>query len=828
MHEVSNVENVVLGIVALLLIGAAILWATRRVKVPYTVVLVLAGMTLGENALWFPHALAPLKDLAISPELIFYVFLPTLVFESAFNLDARQLRRNLGPVLTLAVPGLLLSTLLIGVVVSWATSISFPAALLLGSILSATDPVAVIALFKHLGAPQRLTVLMEGESLLNDATSIVVSRILLGVVTAGVVSMDTVTGGAVDFVILFVGGAATGAALGYIVGFILGKVESDPFIEITLTTILAYLSFIVAEAWLHVSGIMATIGAGLVLGGWGRMKVSPGVRHYLEHFWEYAAFIANTLIFLMVGLRVDIPGLVGSFDLLIWVILAMLVSRAVVVYGLMPLIGRGRRSEEVPLPYQSLMFWGGLRGAIALGIVMSLPEFEYSEVFLSLVMGAVLFTMIVQGTTIEPLMKKLGLANPPLPDRLARVEVNLAADRRALERIRELMSGGLFSGAIGERLLRLCQQRIELARREIERLRVTELHSEQESQLLYLRCMTEEKAIYIDLINKGHLSERSFRELLLALSIEIDAMRYYRVLPLVRLRKMQKHHVEQALVRGLSVIPGSGSFVERLRLARVALNYEEAWGHFQGSSGVLSRIEDVAALESIPAAVVAEVRAKYEHWRERARAHLDQMAEQFPEFVGSMQERLGGRLMLIAESETSVEHAERGALPKGLAEEIQSEIDRRLRALSGHEVERLRIEPRELLRKAPFFQDIPEAAFDTIAGRLRSRTVTMGESVIEQDEEGESLFIIARGVVRVSRESDGTHRDLATLMAGDFFGEMALLHPEPRVATVRAVTPCALYELRREDLEETMNAYPIIRARLEETDRKRKAALSAA
>ncbi len=825
MHEVSHVENVVLGIAGMLLVGAGILWATKRVRFPYTVVLVLSGMGLAEAARQFPHSLEPLREFVISPDLIFFVFLPTLVFESAFNLDARQLRRNLAPVLMLAVPGLLLSTLLIGAVVSFATTIPFPAALLLGAILSATDPVAVIALFKQIGAPLRLTVLVEGESLLNDATSIVVSKILLGVVMAGVVSMNTVMHGAVDFVVLFAGGLTVGLAMGYLTGYLLGRVESDPFIEITLTTVLAYLSFVVAEAWLHVSGIMATIGAGLALGGWGRMKVSPSVRHYLEHFWEYAAFIANTLIFLMVGLRVEIPELWNSMGLLVWVIIAMLLSRAVVVYGLMPLIGRGTRSERVPKAYQTVMFWGGLRGAIALAIVMSLPEFEYSDLFFPIVMGAALFTLLAQGTTISLLMRKLGLAEPPLPDRMARLEVELAAEQRSRKRIQELMKGGLFSGAIGERLLRQCNERIGQTLGRIDTLRGTELHREQELQLLYLRCMTEEKSLYIDLFNKGHLSERSFRELLLALATEVDSMRYHRMLPLVRLRKMRKHPVEQALVRLLSASPGMAPVAEGLRLDRVAINYEEAWGHFQGSSRVLEHIHELARMEAIPDDVVEEVRKQYLHWQETARKHLDLMAEQFPEFVGSMQERLGSRLRLIAELETSAEHAKQGALPKGLAEEIQSDIDRQLRSLRGHSVERLKIEPEELLRQAPFFQDIPPEAFVNISKNLRSRTVNTGDTIIRQDEEGESLFIVARGVVRVSREDDGAVRDLASLMAGDFFGEMALLHPEPRVASVRAVTPCALYELRREDLEETMREHPIIRERLEETDRKRKTAL---
>ena len=231
--------------------------------------------------------------------------------------------------LVLAGPGLLLSTLVIGLVVGLTTSIPIAAALLLGAILSATDPVAVIGLFGRLGAPQRLRVLVEGESLFNDATSIVFARLLLGVVLAGTVSDRLILQGAVDFVVMFLGGLAVGWLLGLLTGYALGKVE-DRFIEITLTTVLAYVSYLVAEEVLHVSGVMATIAAGLTIGGWGRMKISHAVRHYLENFWEYVAFVANALIFLLVGLRVEPSPLLATLGVLFWVIVALLVSRAAV------------------------------------------------------------------------------------------------------------------------------------------------------------------------------------------------------------------------------------------------------------------------------------------------------------------------------------------------------------------------------------------------------------------------------------------------------------------------------------------------------------------
>lgn len=825
MHQTSHIAELVGSIVALLLIATAILATTKRVRLPFSVVLVLVGTSLSALAEAYPDALSSLHQLEISPDLILYVFLPTLIFESAFNLDARQLRRNIRQVFGLAVPGLLVSTAVIGLIVRLATSIPLPAALLLGAIVSATDPVAVIALFKMIGAPHRLTVLVEGESLFNDATSIVVARILIGVVIAGSVSFNTLTVGVLGFFIVFAGGLVAGWALGLCIGYVLGKVESDPFIEITLTTVLAYLSFLLAEEVLHVSGVMATVGAGVTLGGWGRMKVSLSVRTYLEHFWEYMAFVANALIFLMVGLRVDLAALCGTLDLLAWLILAMLVSRAAVVFGLTPLVGRLPGAHSVDNRYKTVIFWGGLRGAIALAIVLSLPPFEHAETFVALIMGAVLFTLLVQGLTIELLVRWLGLTRATLPDRFARVEGELTAKQRALDRIPELLSGGLFSGPIAERLQKKYETELDRVKKSMEELRRTELDNVQERRLLYLRELAEEKSLYIDMFNKGHLSERAFRELLAALAPLIDEARYTGAYQQIRYQLLGRRH-ERALFRVLARVPGLSLLVERLRMVRISMDYEQAWGQYQSSGRVLKRLDQLAQLGSISADVLEDARSQYRHWHERTGRKLYQAAEQFPEFVSATQERLGRRLVLLAESEAVEEYAEQAKLPTAIAESMQAEISRKLAALRGHEVKKLRIEPVELLRKVPLFRDIPPQGFADIAARMRPHTISEDEVIIRQGEGGDSLFLIARGVVRVARDEHGISRDLATLIAGDFFGEMALLHGEPRTATVRAVTPCSLYELRREDLNASMEGYPAIRPVLEEADRRRKLALT--
>jgi CPA1 family monovalent cation:H+ antiporter len=825
MHEVSTVVESVGGIIVLLLVATVIRAATKRSGFPFTIALVLVGMLLAVLTRQYPEFTALLQAVEISPDLILFVFLPTLIFESAFNMDLRTLRENLAPVLILAVPGLLLSTFLIALVVSIFTPIPFTPALLLGAILSATDPVAVIALFKQLGAPKRLTVLVEGESLFNDATALVLSRIILGVIAAGALSANSASAGVLDFFIVFVGGVAVGVALGATAGMILGLVESDSFIEITITTALAYVSFWLGEEIFHVSGIMATVAAALTIGSWGRMKISPDIRRYMGNFWEYLAFIANALIFLLVGMEVKITELVSEWDKLFWVIIGMLISRAVVVYGLMSVVGRLPGDEPVSRDYQTVMFWGGLRGAIALAIVLSLPHFEFSDMFVSLVTGAVLFTLIVQGLSINRVVHMLGLDKPPLADRFARVEGVLAAKKKAVERIPELMAGGRFSSSVAQHLREDCEVDIAKLEEELDHLYGTELNPEEERRLLLLFAFAEEKAFFIDMFNKGHLNEWAFRELARTLDMQVDAVRFGDRIIGVDFRKQVLPTAEAVATKLLDVIPGFSASAENLRVNRIAKDYAVVWGHYQSSTRMLERIEALGTLKSLPEDAVNEVRAMYATWHESARKRLDNIAEQFPEFVHAVQSRLGHRLIKLTELESIEEQFERGALPAGVTEEIIEAIRLDLRALRGLEVAKLKFSPAELLRKVPFFSKIPEDAFELIAGRMRPRSFSEKEVIIRQGEKGDTLFLIARGVTRVSILENGKNIEIATLMAGDFFGEMALLHREPRTATVNAVTPCSLYELQHDDLFATMKAHPAIREALEEADKKRRAEL---
>ena len=827
----AAIPTVVLSVMGLLLVAAATRAFARRTRVPFPIALVLVGMALSALGGVQLPLVAPLAGLRIPPEVVFYVFLPTLVFEAAFNLDGRDLRENLGPVLTLAVPGLVLSALVTGGILHLAAPLvglplGWPMALLLGAILSATDAVGLVDLFRQIGAPKRLTILVEGESLFNDATAIVLSRILLGLVVAGTgagVSFQTVLLAVGEFAAVFVGGLAVGWGAAVLVGLLLGRVEANAFIEISLTMVLAYLAYLLAEETLGVSGVMASLAAGLLLGGWGKAKISPSVAGYLEHHWGYLAAVAESLVFLMVGLRVELGALVAVLPILGWAILAMLSSRALAIFVLVPLVGRLPGGDPVNPRYQAVMFWGGMRGGVALAIALALPPIPGKDTLVvPLVMGAVLFTLLVQGLSMERVVKWLSLHVPPLSDRVARMESLMAAKRRTLAQIPELQAGGLFSPRMAEAVRERCSASLEDMRDALQRLRDRELDLREERRLLHLRCFAEEKTLYYQMFSRGHLSERAFRNLTHSIELQTETIRHEGRLPDFTLHPPTGERLENVVHRVLGDAPGLGPVAERLRAGRTARDYEIAWARSRGSLHVLSQLEEICRAESTRPELVDEVRASYRRWHDSARARLDQTAEQFPEFVSSTQERLADRLVLHAERDAIEEKARAGIIPQGVAESMLGEMADELRRLRASQVSKLRIGPEELLRKVPFFQGLPQEEFHRVAERLRRRTAPAGEVIVRQGATGDSLYLVARGVVRVSRQDGGLHRDVNTLVAGDFFGEITLLHGGRRTATCRAVTPCALYELRRDDLEQVMELCPAMTEALRAADRQRR------
>ena len=390
-----------------LLIAAAITaMLAKRLRIPYTVALVFGGLLLG--AVRFP-LLSPLQSGNrpdwLTPDVILILFLPALVFEGSVKLDLRELVRNSIPLLLLANAGVLLAAFATGYIVHWLIGLPVLVALLFGSIISATDPISVLAIFRDLKVDKRLSLIMEGESLLNDGTAVVLFGIVFGAVVAEKLNVPW---GVAQYFLAVAGGAILGSALGYLASRITGTVD-DPQIEITLSTILAYGSYLLAFH-LHLSGVIATASAGLVLGNLGSKRgMSARTRTAMESFWEYVSFVMNSLVFLLIGLEIHVQ-LLRNWTLVALAVGAVLVGRVLSVYLFVPL--SNRFAEKIPFRWQLVVVWGGLRGALALALSLSLPAtFPYREQILDLTFGVVIFSIVVQGLTIKSLLKLLKLAN---------------------------------------------------------------------------------------------------------------------------------------------------------------------------------------------------------------------------------------------------------------------------------------------------------------------------------------------------------------------------------------------------------------------------------
>jgi len=389
------------------LLGVAILVAmlARRLSLPYTVGLVLTGMGLAVSRLE--------TGAMLTHDFILYVVLPPLLFEAAINIHWRTLKRDLLPVLTLSTLGVVVSAAFVAVGMVFLLSWPLAAALVFGVLIAATDPIAVIALFKDIGVTGRLRLLVESESLFNDG----IAAVLFGLALAWtqLSQGETLTGMMVALTLAKVagGGLVVGLACGGI-AIALAWRTADHLVETALTTVAAYGAFLLAE-YFHVSGVLATVACGLLMGNLGALyeddkhgALSPQGRASVAGFWDFAAFIANSMVFLLIGLRV--AGMTFSAPALVPVaVLLVLASRAATVYPLCLPFARSRWA--VPVREQHVLWWGGLRGALALALALALPNsLPFNNEILIATFGVVAFSVIVQGLTMPLLLSRLSIS----------------------------------------------------------------------------------------------------------------------------------------------------------------------------------------------------------------------------------------------------------------------------------------------------------------------------------------------------------------------------------------------------------------------------------
>lgn len=435
----------------LMFVATGIFLLSRKLRFPYTVLLVIVGLLLIPLSRFEP--LAFLGAFRLTPDILFYVFLPPLIFESAYNMHIRRVLENVRGITLLAVVSLLISAMLIAVLLyllfGWiGFPIPFIVTVLFGALISATDPVAVLALFKEYGAPKRLTLLFEGESIFNDGTAVALFLVVLGVAVGGWHGISSVVDGTIAFIGMVVGGGLWGALVGYGFTKLLSVVKKDEYLEITLTMVIAHFTFISAELLgrgfhsagleLHFSAIIATTIAAMVAGNFGRYQLTPRVAEYMERFWGYFAFVANSLVFILIGLlfadiAIDPMLIIAPTIIAIGVVM---IARAISIYPVVGVLNWWGKEAHIPLSWQHLLSWGSLRGALAITMVLLIPAdlvvdgwnygFSVRDFLIGLTIACMYFTLFIKATTIGPLIRKLNI------DALSSLEVAEHDEAQAL------------------------------------------------------------------------------------------------------------------------------------------------------------------------------------------------------------------------------------------------------------------------------------------------------------------------------------------------------------------------------------------------------------
>ena len=503
----------------LLIAASVIAVVAARIRIPYTVALVIGGLVLGTVRLPIVAALVKNQPDWLTPNIVLVIFLPALLFEGSFKLQVRQLRENASPILLLATAGVLAATLVTGFSAHWLLGLPLLVALVFGAITAATDPISVLSIFKETTVPKRLSIIVEGESLFNDGTAAALFTVLAAGVISGSLSVAT---GVRTFLLEVCGGVAVGATLGYIVSKFTQRID-DPAIEITLTTVLAYGSYLSAQT-LHLSGVIATVAAGLTFGNFGmRGGMSPRTRIALWSFWEYLSFIVNSLVFLLIGLQVRIGTLFHDWRATLLAIAAVVLGRLLSVYGLVPF--SNFFAHKIPQAWQHVLVAGGIRGALALALALSLGRtFPYREHILAMTFGVVAFTIVVQGLAIKPLLRVLGMGSV-LEDAYeqARVQqIAVSSERSELDKLlhHHLISSPTYDqlrGAIERELERAEQRVVDLYAGDTARI-VSEVNAAK-IKLAAARKSAIEQAVY-----DGLISEQSAEKMIEAADQEVDKL----------------------------------------------------------------------------------------------------------------------------------------------------------------------------------------------------------------------------------------------------------------------------------------------------------------
>lgn len=770
-----------------------------RLRLPFSVILAVIGTLIGVSAAFllrteltdaFNPIAEAIVDLPISSNVFLYMFLPTLLFQVTLGMNLRRMLDDWVPILVLAVVAVIVATFFVGYALSMASNLPLTACLLIGAIVSTTDPSAVVSIFRSIAAPKRLARIVEGESLLNDAAAIALFGLFMGFVMIGVPDPSEESA-FFSFPILMLGGALVGWGIARIILLVMMMVARFELAVISISVALPYLSYVAAEQ-LGVSGVIAVLGAGLTLNLLGPGRLPPQTWSGLCDVWDLLSHWAGALIFILAALL--IPRLLtdlkfSDLGLIAVVTGAAIAARVVILFGLLPLLSLVRLSPHVERPYRVAILWGGLRGAVTLALALAVTEnylvpAEVKRLVGILATGFALFTLIAQGTTLRWVIKKLGL------DKLGPIDAALSRQviAVALQQVREDMAETAENYGLTRETVRseakVFAERLDSA---VEAAEASESILDRDRVTLGLIALADaERDLILARFRERVVSERLSDRILSQGDRLIEATRSGGRL---------------GYLRAARAVMGSGKGLRfailahnRLRIARplerlTADRFEILLAQRLIVNDLHGFIDK--RIRRIHGRRVAEL---LHDLLERRSEELEQTLEglrlQFPGYAEELERRFIRRTALRLEEHEYASMHEDGLIGAELYLTLIQDINARRSHAEFRPKLDLRLQKADLVRLSPLVADVDERTIKRLARALETRYAAPGERIIRRDSQSHSVYFIASGAVELDLPN-GPKR----LGRGEMFGQVALLLKNPRRAEVRAIAPSTLLVL---------------------------------
>ena len=807
---------VLLVVAALLTIVGICQPLAARLKLPPPVLLGVVGIVLGSPPAVFSHFgwSAPVDvfpdifvNLPIGSATYIYVFLPLLVFEAGLAADVRGMIEDAAPILLLAIVATLVTTAMIGFALWPLASVPLVACLLLGAVVATTDPAAVIAIFRDVGAPARLIRLAEGEALLNDAAAIVLFAVLFGMIVSG--RPPHIGSGLGEFCLSFVGGGLLGVLAGRALLGVIAWMRDDRLAEATLTLALAYGVFIAAERLLHVSGVVAVLASGLTLSALGRSRITPYNWSFLTDLWDQIAFWARSLIFILAAILVPkLLGSVDSRDLLLLAVLvgAALAARLLVLFVLIPPLERLKLTQPISTAYKLAMTWGGLRGALTLVLALAATEHpalgpEIQHFVAVLATGFVMFTLFVNGTTLRPVIALLGLHGLSPRNQVLRDRVLALSYAEVSDSVRAMAQNHALSDAAIAHVIQPYQAWIAAA----DVRNAAEPLSERDRLAIALVALANQERVLALETRADRIASPATVQVLLRNADDLiegaraEGRTGYRKAARLALSFPAAFHVAYFLNRHLGIVrfvaDRLADRVELLLVTRLLVDKLLVFNDRRLGAIFGTRI----------AGLTGEIIRRR---RQSVSDAFDAIGLQYPDYAVALEVRFLRQSARRQETARYQELFEEGLIPRELHDDLK-------RGVASGRTDELRprfdigLDTRRLVERLDILSGFEERQLDRVAKLLRPVFTVPDERIIREGDRADACFFIASGAVEVRQPGRRIR-----LGSGDFFGELALLTGRRRQADVVALTYCRLLVLRRADFERFLSENPAARAEI--------------